>query len=85
MINVVAGLFLGLLAIPAAMKQLISWLFILATVLHSGMLYLAVVLGLEWPGLVLSWSLGPMALLAGLLLAGVAAVKGYRPGSAPAP
>lgn len=85
MTNVVAGLFLGMLAIPAAMRQLISWLFILATVLHSGMLYLAVVFGLEWPGLVLSWSLGPMALLAGLLLAGVAAVKGYRPGSAAAP
>jgi hypothetical protein len=77
--NIVVGLFLGLLAVPSALKQLISWLFIAAAVLHSGMLYLGVVFGLSWPWAIVNLSLGPIALLAGLLLAGLAAIMGYRP------
>ncbi len=80
--NIVVGLFLGMLAAPAALKQLISWLFILAAVLHSGMLYLGVVLGMGWPWMIVNLNLGPIALLAGLLMAGMAAIMSYRPQAA---
>ena len=79
MANIVVGLFLGMLAVPAALKQLISWLLIAAAVLHSGMLYLGVVFGMGWPWMIVNLNLGPIALLAGLLLSGVAAVMGYQP------
>ena len=40
MLNIVVGLALCFIAVANWMKQLISWLFILGTILHSGMLYL---------------------------------------------
>ena len=82
MINIVAGLFLGMLAAPVALKQLISWLFILGAVLHSGMLYLGGIFGMSWAWAVVSLNLGPIALLGGLLVAGIAAIMSYRPRAA---
>ena len=79
MANIVIGLLLMFLAVPSAFKQVISWLFIIAAVFHSGMLYLAVVFGQGWAMTVLGTGIGPIALLAGLLLAGIAAFMGLRP------
>jgi hypothetical protein len=41
------------------------------------MLYLGVVLGQGWAWAVLNTGIGPLMLLAGLLLAGAASVKGF--------
>ena len=79
MANIVIGLLLMFLAVPTAFKQVISWLFIIAAVFHSGMLYLGVVFGQGWAMTVLGTGIGPIALLAGLLLAGIAAFMGLRP------
>lgn len=77
-LNIAVGLLLGMLVIPALFKEIISWLFIAGTVLHSGMLYLAVALNQGWAWTILKTSIGPVMLLAGLLLAGIAAMIGMK-------
>ncbi|MFA9461961.1 hypothetical protein [Thiohalorhabdus methylotrophus] len=79
MANIVIGILLMFLAVPSAFKQVISWLFLIAAVFHSGMLYLGVVFNQGWAMTVLGTGIGPIALLAGLFLAGIAALMGLRP------
>lgn len=79
LLNIVVGIMLGFLAVGRAFKLLISWVFILGTVLHSGMLLLAVVFEQAWAGMVLGTGIGPLLILGGLLLAGIAAAMGWRP------
>jgi hypothetical protein len=79
MANIVIGLLLMFLAVPVAFKQVISWLFLIAAVFHSGMLYLGVIFGQGWAMTVLGTGIGPIALLAGLALAAIAAIMGLRP------
>ncbi len=78
LLNIVVGLFLGILVIPALYKEIISWLFILGTLLHSGMLYIAVMFDQGWAWTILKTSIGPVMILAGLLLAGIAAMIGIK-------
>ena len=81
LLNIAVGLLLAFVAVPVAFKQTVSWLFIAGALLHSGLLYLTIGLGLPFAVELLgSWFgyLGPVALLLGLLLAGVAAAIGYR-------
>jgi len=78
LLNIAAGLCLGFLAVAPLLKRLISGLFLLGTLLHSGMLYLTVVFELPWAGQVLATGVGPVMLLTALLLTGVAAAVGYR-------
>ncbi len=80
LLNVVVGVVLCFLAVPAILKQTISWFFILGALGHSGLLYLAAGLQLPWAGALLgSWAgyLGPLLVLAGLALTGIAALKGF--------
>ncbi|HID48586.1 MAG TPA: hypothetical protein EYP40_03065 [Chromatiales bacterium] len=78
LLNIAAGLALGFVAVAGWLKQLISWLFILGTLLHSGMLYLGRVLGQGWADVVLDTGVGPLMILAALLLMGIAAGIGFR-------
>lgn len=79
LLNIVVGVVLCFVTCKRAwMKQAISWLFILGTLLHSGMLYLVVVFNQAWAGQVLGTGAGPIMILAGLVLAGVAAAVGFR-------
>jgi hypothetical protein len=78
LLNIAAGLCLGLLAVAPLLKHIISGLFLLGALLHSGMLYLAIVFELPWAGQVLATGIGPVMLLAALLLTGLAAAIGYR-------
>ena len=78
LLNIVVGVVLVFLAVPVWLKQAISWIFIAGTVLHSGMLYL-VVFQIGWAGAVLDTGIGPALILLGLLLAGIAALIGFRP------
>lgn len=79
MANIVIGILLMFLAVPSVLKQVISWLFLIAAVFHSGMLYLGVIFDQAWAMTVLGTGIGPIALLAGLLIAGIAALVGLRP------
>jgi hypothetical protein len=77
LLNIAVGVVLGLLTVAPLWKEAISWLFIGGALLHSGMLYLGVVLDQGWAWAVLNTGIGPLMLLAGLLLAGAASVKGF--------
>jgi len=76
LLNIAVGLTLGFLAVGTLFKQIISWCFILGTLFHSGLLYLERVFQLEWAGSLLGTGIGPVLLLVGLLLTGVAAATG---------
>jgi uncharacterized protein YacL len=76
LVNIVIGILLMFLAVPSVFKQAISWLFIIAAVFHSGMLYLGVMFSQGWAMTVLGTGIGPIAFLAGLLLAAIAAIMG---------
>lgn len=75
LLNIVVGIVLCFLSVSTKMKQLLSWLFILGTVLHSGMLYLERVFDQAWAASVLNTGIGPYMILAGLLLTGIVAIK----------
>ena len=80
-LNILVGFLLCFLAIHPMFKQLISWTFIIGAVMHSGLLFLAVALELPWAGALLAGPvgyIGPILILLGLLLAGVAALLGFR-------
>ena len=76
--NIAAGLVLCFIAVASWLKQLISWLFILGTLLHSGMLYLGRVFNVAWAESLLGTGIGPIMILAGLLIMGITAFIGFR-------
>ncbi|MFO8026028.1 hypothetical protein [Thiohalophilus sp.] len=78
LLNIAVGVVLGFLAVNVIFKQVISWMFIVGTLLHSGMLYLGTVFGLGWANAILNTGIGPFLILIGLALAGIAAAMGYR-------
>ena len=61
---------------PYWLKQTISWIFIVGTILHSGMLTLRMVFGVDWAAYFLSGppgAIGRGLTLIGLVLLGVTA------------
>lgn len=76
LLNIAAGVVLLTLAIPANFKKLLSILFLIGAVFHSGMLYLGGVFGLMWA---YNFTIiGVIALLAGLVFAGIASIIGIK-------
>jgi len=71
LLNIVAGLTLCFIAAASWLKQLVSWLFIVGAIMHSGMLYLARVFDLGWANTLLDTGIGPFSILIGLLLIGI--------------
>ncbi|MCI0508423.1 MAG: hypothetical protein L0Z73_20305 [Gammaproteobacteria bacterium] len=78
LLNIVVGIALCFIAVGRKFKEAISWIFILGTLLHSGILFIAVMLDQTWAFSVLGTGIGPVLILLGLLLAGVAAAMGLR-------
>ena len=78
LLNIVVGIVLGLLTIAAWLKYLISGLFIVGTLMHSGMLYLATVFNSNWAASLLETGIGPICILAGLLITGIACIFGLK-------
>ena len=80
-LNILVGFLLCFVAISPKFKQTISWIFILGALLHSGMLYLSQGMHIGWAMSLMATpvaSVGPVLILAGLFLAGVAALLGFR-------
>jgi len=76
LLNIVVGIALCFIAVSRKFKQAISWAFISGTILHSGVLFLLVVLEQTW---VLAIApAGPVLLLLGLFMAGIAAAIGFQ-------
>ncbi|WP_455234170.1 hypothetical protein, partial [Thiogranum longum] len=78
LLNIAAGVVLCFLAIGKGFKQLISWIFILGAILHSGVLYLGIVFNQAWAMKLLGFGVGPILILLGLLLIGIATAIGFR-------
>jgi len=78
LLNIVAGIALCFIALKPLFKQIISWTFIVGTLLHSGILYLVVIFQQEWAAKVLATGIGPALVLVGLLLMGIAATIGFK-------
>ena len=81
LLNIVAGLVILSLALPSSYKTVLSVLFIVGAVFHSGMLYLAIIFGLSAAGKLSI--IGAIAILTGLVLAGVASATGIKKGNEP--
>ena len=78
LLNIAAGIALCFIAVAPLFKQIISWLFILGALLHSGVLYLLVALDQSWVLPVQKMGIGPVLVLAALLSIGVAALIGFK-------
>jgi len=81
LLNIAVGVVLLFIGLPRVFKQTISWIFIAGTLLHSGLLYLAVGLDFPWAGALLGGPvgyIGPILILLGLALAGIAVAIGWR-------
>ena len=81
LLNIVVGILLCFLAVHPMLKQAISWIFITGTVMHSGLLYVVIFLEQEWAAVLLDGPagfIGPILILAGLTLTGIAALLGFR-------
>jgi len=78
LLNIAAGIALCFIAVAPLFKQIVSWLFILGALLHSGVLYLVVALDQYWVLPVMKSGIGPVLVLAALLSIGVAAFVGFK-------
>jgi len=78
LLNIAVGIALCFIAVAGKFKQAISWIFILGTLLHSGMMYLGIVFQLGFALTILGTGIGPALILLGLLLAGIAAAMGFK-------
>jgi len=81
-LNILAGFLLCFVAVSSKFKQLISWTFIIGALTHSGLLFLSQGAQFSWAmSLQGNWlisGIGPVLILAGLFLAGIAALLGFR-------
>jgi len=81
LLNIMVGIVLIFLAVPVWFKQVISWIFIIGALLHSGMLFLLFGLGQTWAMLLLNGPpgiIGRGLTLLGLVLVGIAVAIGFR-------
>jgi hypothetical protein len=78
LLNIAAGLALCFIAVSAVFKEIISWIFIVGALLHSGMLYLIAMFQLPLASTILNTGIGPALILLGLLLTGIAAAMGFK-------
>ena len=78
LLNIAVGIALCFIAVAPVFKQIISWVFILGTLLHSGTMYLAIVFQMGWAATIMETGIGAGLVLLGLLLAGIAAAMGMR-------
>jgi len=77
-LNIIVGITLLFIGAGAKIKQLISWMFILGALLHSGMLYLERVFHIGWASAYINspaGAIGPLLILSGLLITGLVAFK----------
>lgn len=75
-LNILVGLVLCFIAAPRVWKQAVSWIFIVGSLMHSGLLYLERVFDLAWAGTLLNTGIGPALILIGLVMTGGLAFVG---------
>lgn len=78
LLNIVVGIALCFIAAPLMLKQAVSLMFILGTLLHSGLLYMERVFMFPWATTLLNTGVGPVLILLGLVLMAALAFKGFK-------
>ena len=78
LLNIVVGIVLCFIAVSPVLKNIVSWMFIIGTLMHSGLLYLERVFELSWASSVLQTGIGPALILLGLLMMGILALIGFE-------
>ncbi len=78
LLNIAVGLALCFIAAPLKLKQAVSWMFIVGTLMHSGLLYMERVFMMPWANTLLETGIGPVLILLGLVLMGGLAAKGFK-------
>lgn len=78
LLNIIAGFILCFVSIAVWQKQLLSWGFMIGTVMHAGMMILARVFDMAWANVVLETGIGPVLILASLFFMGVAVAVGFK-------
>jgi len=78
LLNIVVGIALCFIAAPRMLKQTASWMFIIGTLMHSGLLYFERVFMQNWANVLLNTGIGPVLILLGLVLMGAMAFKGFK-------
>ena len=78
LLNIIAGFILCFVSIAVWQKQLLSWGFMVGTVMHAGMMILARVFDMAWANVVLETGIGPVLILASLFFMGVAVAVGFK-------
>ncbi len=69
---------LSFIVAPVIVKQIISWMFIIGTLMHSGLLYLGRVFFIPEAETLLATGIGPILILLGLLAMGITAALGLQ-------
>ena len=78
LLNIVVGIALCFIAAPLRLKQAVSMMFIIGTIMHSGLLYLERVFMFPWASTLLNLGVGPVLILLGLVMMGGMAIRGFR-------
>lgn len=80
LLNIVVGVVLCFIAVPVLWKQIVSWMFIVGTLMHAVLMVFERVPFLEmgWAATLLQTGIGPILILAGLLAMGIIAAIGFR-------
>lgn len=78
LLNIVVGVVLLFISVAPLFKNIVSWMFIIGTLMHSGMLYLERVFSIPWATTVLDTGIGPVLILAGLFFMGIMALIGFE-------
>ncbi len=77
-LNILVGLALCFIAAPRIWKQTASWIFIIGTLMHSGLLYFERVFMQPWANTLLNTGIGPALILIGLVMMGGLAIAGMK-------
>lgn len=78
LLNIVVGVVLMFIAAAPLFKNIISWMFIIGTLMHSGLLYLERVFQMDWVVPILQTGIGPALILAGIFFMGVLAIFSFE-------
>lgn len=78
LLNIVVGVVLCFIAVPVLWKQVVSWMFIIGTLMHAGLMALERVLEVSWAATLLQTGIGPILILLGLLSMGIIAAIGFK-------
>ncbi|RMG57471.1 MAG: hypothetical protein D6717_04745 [Gammaproteobacteria bacterium] len=79
LLNIVGGIVLLMMTAPAWYRTLTSLAFLGGALLHSGALYLGTLFGYGWAWTLLGTGIGPLLVLASLVLLGIGAALWLRP------